>query len=379
MNGRIDVTDVDFVGEKEYERMKQRCGPESGDVLISCSGTIGRIAVVPDNFHCVLVRSAALAKINPAKSDGYFVQYWLQGATAQSQIAASVNQGAQPNLFLNHIERLLCPCPPLPEQRAIASALGDVDALLAALDAQIAKQRDLKQATMQQLLTGQTRLPGFTGEWEVRRLDHAGHCLRGVSYQGDSDLSLYDTDNTKRLLRSNNIQESAVVVDDVQYVNAARVSRQQILRQDDIVICMANGSKSLVGKSGRFTLADGHDYTFGAFMGCFRTEVTKAHPGFLFLLFQTDRYRDYIANLLAGSSINNLRPGSIESLEFRMPPIPEQTAIATVLDAMEAELVAFLGRRAKTAALKQSMMQTLLTGRIRLVEPAARQAAEVPA
>ena len=60
--------------------------------------------------------------------------------------------------------------PPLPEQRAIAEALSDVDALLGGLDRLIAKKRDLKQAAMQQLLTGQTRLPGFHGEWEVKRL-----------------------------------------------------------------------------------------------------------------------------------------------------------------------------------------------------------------
>ncbi len=61
--------------------------------------------------------------------------------------------------------------PPVPEQRAIAGALSDVDALIGALDQLIAKKRDLKQAAMQQLLTGQKRLPGFTEEWEVKRSD----------------------------------------------------------------------------------------------------------------------------------------------------------------------------------------------------------------
>ena len=56
LNGRIDVSDVDYVGLAEYQRMKQRCGPEAGDILISCSGTIGRIAVVPVGFKCVLVK-----------------------------------------------------------------------------------------------------------------------------------------------------------------------------------------------------------------------------------------------------------------------------------------------------------------------------------
>jgi type I restriction enzyme S subunit len=259
------------------------------------------------------------------------------------------------------------PLPPLPEQRAIATALSDVDGLLGGLDRLIAKKRDLKQAAMQQLLTGQTRLPGFHGDWEVKRLGDVGKCLRGVSYKGDSDLSTHDTIHTKRLLRSNNVQNAIVVTDDVQFVNAARVAAHQMLKKDDILICMANGSKALVGKAGIFMVSDGHGYTFGAFMGCFRTNSADANPAFVFYFFLTGRYRDYINNLLAGSSINNLRPSSIESLEFPMPPIPEQTAIASVLTEMDGELAGLEQRREKTRALKQAMMQELLTGRTRLV------------
>ena len=257
--------------------MKQRCGPEAGDILISCSGTIGRVAVVLSGFECVLVRSAALAKIDHGLADSVFLQFWLQGNKAQGQIAGSVNQGAQPNLFLNHIERLACPHPPLPEQRAIAAALSDVDALLAKLDQLIAKKRDLKQATMQQLLTGQTRLPGFSGAWEVKRLGDVGTCLRGVSYRGDSDLSAYDTNSTKRLLRSNNVQDATVVTADIQFANAERVSAKQLLQEGDILICMANGSRALVGKAGFFNVRDGYEYTFGAFMGCFRSNSADAN------------------------------------------------------------------------------------------------------
>ena len=220
---------------------------------------------------------------------------------------------------------------------------------------------------MQQLLTGQTRLPGFHGEWEVKRLEHAGRCIRGVSYNPNSDLSIHDTKHTSRLLRANNVQDAVVVTSDIQYVSAARVSSNQLLRKNDIVICMANGSKPLVGKAGLFAVDDGYNYTFGAFMGCFRTDATTADPAFVFSLFQTGRYRDYINNLLAGSSINNLKPSSIESLEFRFPRLLEQTAIAAVLSDMDAELSALKARREKTRNLKQAMMQELLTGTTRLV------------
>lgn len=213
----------------------------------------------------------------------------------------------------------------------------------------------------------QTLVGVIPEEWEVKLLGHAGRCLRGVSYQGESDLSTHDTNGTKRLLRSNNVQDSAVVTADIQFVNADRVSPQQVLRTNDILVCMANGSKALVGKAGLFAVNDGYDYTFGAFMGCFRTDATAANPHFVFFLLQTGKYRNYINNILAGSSINNLRPSSIEALEFGFPPLPEQRAIAQILSDMDAELAALEQQLDKAKALKQGMMQQLLTGRTRLI------------
>lgn len=149
--------------------------------------------------------------------------------------------------------------------------------------------------------------------------------------------------------------------------NSDKVSETQVLRERDILICMANGSKALVGKAGFFNVSDGYEYTFGAFMGCFRTGSTDANPTFVFYLFQTGRYRNYINNLLAGSSINNLTPTSIESLDFSIPPLPEQTAIAVALSEMDAEIADLDAQLTKTRTLKQGMMQKLLTGEIRLI------------
>lgn len=283
-------------------------------------------------------------------------------------LAANLSTGTKmPRAEWKIVKKTTLPIPPLPEQRAIAQALSDVDALLAAQEQLIAKKRDLKQATMQQLLTGKTRLPGFSGEWKVKKMEHAGSCLRGVSYRGDDDLSPNDTEYTKRLLRSNNVQNAFVVTDEVQFVNDKRVSKIQILQKNDILICMANGSKALVGKAGLFSIDDGFDYTFGAFMGCFRTDASIADPFFVFSLFQTGRYRDYISNLLAGSSINNLSPSSINSLDFSFPPYHEQVAIGLVLKEIDAELSTLEARRDKTRQIKQAMMQELLTGKTRLV------------
>ena len=379
-NGGIPISRIETIssGEINYEKVGyaeeseqlKNYKLEAGDLLFSHINSldhIGKVAIYNGAQPLYHGMNLLLLRASEATIPQY-LYYWLNSINGRRRVAALAKQAvSQASISTSDLRKFFIPIPKLNEQKRIAEILGDIDDLLAQLDRLITKKRDLKQAAMQQLLTGQTRLPGFSGAWEVKRLGDVGNCLRGVTYKGDSDLWPHDTAHTKRLLRSNNVQNSIVVIDDIQFVNSNRVAPQQLLRKNDILICMANGSKALVGKAGLFDVADGHEYTFGAFMGCFRTEEIEFDPAFVFCLFQTARYRDYINNLLAGSSINNLNPGSIESLEFHMPEKEEQTAIATVLSDMDAELAALAARRDKTLALKQGMMQELLTGRIRLV------------
>ena len=364
-NGTLCFDDNVFVDADIPDRIMVR----PGDILVCVRNgsrdLIGKSALI-DERAVGMTFGAFMAVFR--SEHGKLLHHVFQSGIFKKQInehlGATINQIT--NKSLNSFK---VPLPPTDEERTeIANALSDVDALLATLDQVIAKKRDLKQAAMQQLLTGKTRLPGFGGEWEAKKLEHAGCCLRGVSYRGDDDLSPHDTAFTKRLLRSNNVQNAFVVTDDVQFVNNKRVSQDQVLQKNDILICMANGSKALVGKAGLFSIDDGFDYTFGAFMGCFRTDASIADPVFVFSLFQTGRYRDYINNLLAGSSINNLSPSSIDSLEFSFPPYAEQVAIGRALAEMDAELSVLEYRRDKTHNLKQAMMQELLTGKTRLVE-----------
>lgn len=371
-NGRFLAYEAKKIAPRDVSRAQ--LNPRADRIIVSRMNTpdlVGECGYVdkdypdlflPDRLWMTRVRQGSDISVK-------WLAYLLASEAYKRRLkgAATGTSGSMKNLSEDAFLSLPIPFPTGGEQCAIAAALSDVDALLAKLDQLIAKKRDLKQAAMQQLLTGQTRLPEFSGAWEVKRLGDVGTCLRGVSYRGDSDLSAYDTNSTKRLLRSNNVQDATVVTTDIQFVNAERVSARQLLQESDILICMANGSKALVGKAGLFQVRDGYDYTFGAFMGCFRSNSAGANAEFVFYLFQTGRYRNYINNLLAGSSINNLTPTSIESLEFSIPPLSEQTAIATVLADMDAELTALEARRDKTRALKQGMMQELLTGRIRLL------------
>ena len=297
-----------------------------------------------------------------------YLRYCFQTRSIKQQFLFYAVGTKVTGISKTNIAKLLLPIPSICEQKAIAATLSDMDSLLAVLDSLIAKKRLIKQGTMQELLTKKRRLSGFMTEWSEIELGKIGRCYRGVSYNPNIDLAPNDTGSTIRLLRSNNVQSACIVYTDMQYVNSDRVSFNQHLQQNDVLICMANGSRDLVGKAGQFAADDGFEYTFGAFMGCFRPNDQLADPNYLFYLFQSEMYRTYINIILAGSSINNLTPNNLEAFVVQVPSTKnEQTAIANILRDMDVEIVALEQKREKTRLIKQGMMQELLTGRIRLI------------
>jgi type I restriction enzyme S subunit len=332
-----------------------------GTVILSRDAGIGKSAIMMDSMA---VSQHFIAWTCGSRLDNHYLYYWLQSKKTEFE---RISDGSTiKTIGLQYFKDLQIPLPIIVEQRAISTALSDVDAFITSLERLISKKRDIKHAAMQELLTGKQRLPGFSSKWEEKRLGDVGKCIRGVSYNGDSDLSLFDTNNTIRLLRANNVQNAKVVKNNLQYVTSERVTPQQVMRYEDILICMANGSKELVGKAGLFLIDDEFDYSFGTFMGCFRNDRETTHPIFIFFLLQTEQYRNSISILLSGSSINNLKPSDIESIEFLIPRMDEQIAIITILTDIESEIAILERRRDKTKAIKQGMIQELLTGRIRL-------------
>lgn len=123
-DGFIDLNDVDYVDESEYKLISTRCNPKKGDVLISCSGSIGRCTIVNDDNNYVMVRSAAM--VSPILLDSKFMMFAIQSETVQAQIRKKTKQTAQANLFQDAIRNILIPIPPLFEQKRIVSKLSEV-------------------------------------------------------------------------------------------------------------------------------------------------------------------------------------------------------------------------------------------------------------
>jgi type I restriction enzyme S subunit len=250
--------------------------------------------------------------------------------------------------------------PPPSEQRAMAAALSDVDTLLAKLDQLIAKKRDLKQAAMQQLLTGQTRLPGFSGEWELKRLGELGEFLKGRGVTRDEAQ-----DGPLPCVRYGEIYttHNDYIRDFRSWISVAVASTATRLKVGDILFAGSGETKEEIGKCVAF-VDDREAYAGGDIVILRPRDVDSLFLGYALNTAAVNRQK---ASRGQGDAVVHISATALADVSLPIPEKAEQTAIATVLSDMDAEIAALEARRDKTRALKQGMMQELLTGRIRLV------------
>ena len=303
--------------------------------------------------------NVALIKTDPSDRIELDYMFYIlkQDKLFQMIDAMSRRSSGQTGVEMPALKGYGLPLPPRPEQRAIATALSDVDALLAKLDQLIAKKRDLKQAAMQQLLTGQTRLPGFSGEWEVKRLgDVADIDPENLSSSTSPQysfkyISLEDVDSGS--LKSHSEQ--------VFSTSPSRARRK--LQVGDVLVSTVRPNLM----SHLLFQENGEDWICSTGFAVVRCHKEKANCGFFFAHMFGRLISRQIETLVTGSNYPAINSRDVRAFELLMPSYAEQTAIATVLSDMDTELAALEARRDKTRALKQGMMQALLTGRIRLV------------
>jgi type I restriction enzyme S subunit len=342
------------------------CPAKKGDVLMVMSDLPNGRALAKaymvraDNIYAVNQRVCALTAYRDYPEYLFYVlnrnPYFLK-----------FNDGVNQTHLLNHVFRQ-CPLPVPPrvaEQRAIAAALSDVDALLGGLHRLIAKKRDLKQAAMQQLLTGQTRLFGFHGEWEVKQLADLGQCFAGGTpsttrpeYWGGSVFWLPSGRIQDNILNAPSASEITITELGLSESAAKRIKPCSVL------VAITGATCSNVALL---------EFEAAANQSVVALETSdEADARFVFYALLMERRQ--ILSRQGGSAQGGVNLKAIKEIEIHCPLHDEQTAIATVLSDMDAELSALETRRAKTRDLKQAMMQELLTGRTRLVPAGAAHA-----
>lgn len=364
----LDLSDSKFVELPPEATEGVRTQLKEHDVLISITADIGIIGYVDDSVPspAYINQHVALVRFDPARTSGRFVSYFLASEKPQRLFRASTDIGAKAGMSLTTVRKIRTALPPLPEQRAIADALGDVDALLGGLDRLIGKKRDLKQAAMQQLLTGQTRLPGFEGEWEVKQLgDHVTFLRNGVNSRAE-----LQPEGQLKYLHYGDVHASEEVFASPQSLPSLPVDKAATLdrlRDGDLIFADASEDIAGVSKSVEMTNVGSVQVVSGLHTIAARFDKQVLADGFKGFLQFCPPFATHLRRLAAGTKVYATNRAHIASVEMRLPTLPEQRAIATVLSDMDAELAALDARRDKTHALKQAMMQELLTGRTRLI------------
>jgi type I restriction enzyme S subunit len=314
-------------------------GMEAEGTRGSC-GIVGAEATT--NQHCM-----ALFPTKQLATHYLFHYYVFNGKS----LALQYCQGTKQQDYTGKIVKLLpILLPPLPEQRAIAATLSDVDALMASLDRLIAKKHDIKQATMQQLLTGKTRLPWFSGklksgyketevgmipeDWEVLSLGELAKTVASGRSKAKSTHGTYPVHGSTGVIG---------------YAESAEYEGNALL----VARVGANAGK-LTFVTGRYGVTD-------------NTIIVRLKPGSWLPFFWQQLETKRLNTLVFGSGQPLITGTQLKGLLLCVPPVHEQKAIAAVLSDMDAEITKLEQKRDKTRALKQGMMQELLTGKTRLV------------
>lgn len=236
------------------------------------------------------------------------------------------------------------------EQEAIAEALSDVDALIESLEQLLAKKRQIKQGAMQDLLTGKQRLPGFSGDWVAKRLGSICDVAMGRT---PSRLDAASWGAGYKWLSIADLK-SKVVSESKEEITPFAAASMQVIREGTLLM-------SFKLSIGRLCFAGCDLYTNEAI--CSFNNL-KANAGFLYYILGRTDFSLYGKQAVKGYTLNK---ESLQSVEVRLPPIEEQTAIAALLSDMDNELAALETKLTKARQLKRGMMQELLAGRIRLV------------
>ena len=329
---------------------------KTGDLLFAGSGEtaeeIGRCAAYLGKEQAYA--GGDVIVLTPSGQNSIYLGHLMNSPIVSAQKARLGQGDAVVHIYINNLAQVEIELPPITEQNAIAEVLSDVDGLLNALEALIAKKQAIKQATMQQLLTGKTRLPGFSGAWETKRVSEFGDVVTGATPSTKINTFwdgpypwITPTDITSE--RDMTVSERMITQEGL---NAIRTLPPNTV----LVTCIASIGKNAILKT----------------TGSCNQQINAVTPNsahnaeFLYYLFEINS-NFLLAN--AGITATNIvSKSAFSKLVFEVPLLDEQIAIASVLSDIDAEIIALEQRRDKTFAIKQGMMQQLLTGRVRLSE-----------
>lgn len=317
--------------------------------------------------------NVALIKAIPSEriSRDYLFNILRQEKLFQLIDSLSRRSSGQTGVEMPALKAYGLPLPPIEEQHNISSVLSDVDNLLATLEKMIGKKRDLKQAAMQQLLTGEKRLHGFSGDWELKSFgdlfDFSGGYSASrdqLSNKGHCYLHYGDIHGSSKTCVNTRLDFLDIPKLDI---SLGRISEGSLLKHGDVVF--VDASEDDAGTSKHLVIENEDDVPFisGLHTIVAKSKTNDLAHAYKHYCFQTPQIRQQFMFYAVGTKVSGISKTNISKLMLPIPSIPEQIEIAAALSSMDVELATLEARHDKTRQLKQAMMQELLTGKTRLV------------
>lgn len=335
------------VSKRDYEKYKKEIG--SNTILMSINGTIGNTCLY-NNERVVLGKSACY--LNAKKNtDLIFILHSLRSSHLQNYFLSELTGTTIRNLSLKTIKNSNILLPPLPEQKKIAAILSTWDRAIEETEKLLANSQQQKKALMQQLLTGKKRLPEFTGEWPFTALRHALREEKTPPTKNPQNIELL----TVKLHHKGTIPSG-------KYPRPSERGRTYHIRHSGTLIIgrqnLHNGGIAIVSDDCNGLIASNAISSFSS-QGDYNIL-------FLYFLMCTDTFMHKVDTLTGGTGQKEVSNKDLFSIKWRIPPLPEQKAIATILTTADEEIAAIESDLARLHDEKKALMQQLLTGKRRV-------------
>ncbi len=369
-NGEIVITDsTRCVEEEEY--INHKITLNENTILLSINGTIGNIAFYK-NEKVILGKSAAYL-ICKNSINTNFLAFLLSSVQIKQSFELNLTGSTIKNLSIRAIKDTIIPFPSKKEQEKIAKILSTLDNAIESTNRIIEKEKNIKTALMQELLTngidknGQIRTPQthaykqtelglVPDEWEVKALKSVGSCKNGLTYSPDD---IIESDGVL-VLRSSNIKNNKLTFSDNVFVREDMKVNYKV-QENDILICVRNGSKNLIGKNALIT-RESINMAHGAFMTVFHSNINE----YVFQLFQSDLFFKQVEKNL-GATINSINNSDLLLFDFSFPKDEiEQKQITKILTTQDEKIEIEEKNLAKLKELKKGLMNDLLSGNVRV-------------
>ncbi|WP_247048156.1 restriction endonuclease subunit S [Arthrobacter rhizosphaerae] len=368
----IRITDIDQYGRFRPDPAVSVADPKAinyslldGDLVVARTGaSVGKsYRYRPVDGDLVFAGFLMAVRPDPDVLDPDYLSCIFQSKNYWNWIAAESMRSGQPGVNAQQLAQLEINPPRIEEQRAIAEAIRRVDDLLDALERLIAKKCDVKRGVMQQLLTGRTRLPGFSGAWAILPVADYSHLKARIGWQGLT-TGEYLTSGEYRLVGGTDFKSGHVDWGATAFVDKRRFDQDKNIQlQNGDVLITKDGT---IGKVAIVDSMPGPS-TLNSGVFILRPKRGAYDSEFIYWMLRSRVFEEFVAGLSAGSTITHLYQRDLVTLELLVPPtIEEQAAIAQLLRDADSEIRALERRLESARAVKVGMMQELLTGRTRL-------------